>query len=77
MPARGTAGNSARAPLDPAYIERITGRLAVYIGPIARIVAKQAAQRAYNREEFVRLVADGIGSQDRAAFLVEVEKLPT
>ncbi len=77
MPARGTAGNSARAPLDSAYIERITGRLAVYIGPIARIVAKQAAQRAHSREEFVRLVADRIGSQDRAAFLVEIEKLPT
>lgn len=76
MPSHVTSGNSMRATLDPAYIEHITGRLAVYIGPIAKIVARQAAQRAYSRDEFVRLVADRIGTQDRAAFLLEVAKIP-
>ena len=60
------------APLDPAVVEQVTARLAVYLGPIARIVAKRAAQQASSRGEFVHRVADNLGTQERAAFLAEM-----
>jgi serine/threonine-protein kinase len=60
------------APLDPAYVEQVTARLAVYLGPIARIVTKKAAQRAPGRAGFVRMVAENLGTQDRVAFLREM-----
>lgn len=60
------------APLDPALVEQVSARLAVYLGPIARIVAKRAAQQARSRGEFVHLVADNLGTQERAAFLAEM-----
>lgn len=67
-----TSSSPGVPPLDPAYVEEITARLAVHLGPIARIVAKKAAQKAATRIEFVRFVADSLGTQDRAAFLREV-----
>ncbi len=58
--------------LDSAYVEQVNGQLALYLGPIARIVTKKAAQRATSRGEFVRMVADNLGTQDRVAFLREL-----
>jgi len=74
----GAAGSSVSqrslpsAPIDSAYIDEVTARLAIYLGPIARIVTKKAAQRASGRAEFVLLVADNLGTQERAAFLREM-----
>ncbi len=68
--ARGTDPHGP--PLDPAYIDQITARLAVYIGPIAPIVTKKAARDAKGRRDFLRRVADNLGTQERAAFLHEV-----
>jgi len=59
-------------PLDAAFVEQVNARLAVYLGPIARVVTKRAAQKATGRGEFVRLVADNLGTQDRVAFLREL-----
>ena len=75
--ARGTiasAGSRTRAsrPLEQAFVEQTTQRLAVYLGPIAKVVAKKAAQQAHDCDEFVHLVAEHIGTQDRRAFLREV-----
>jgi len=67
-----TPGTSNGAPLDPPFVDQVTTRLAVYLGPIARIVAKNAQQKAKSRSEFVALVADNLGTQDRAAFLGEM-----
>ena len=53
--------------------QRTTARLAVYLGPIARVVARKAAQQAKDCDEFVRLVAEHIGTQERDTFLREVE----
>lgn len=73
MPGGATAGTTAAGvPLDPAFVDQVTALLTVYLGPIARIVTKRAAQSARGRGEFVRLVADNIGTQDRAAFLREM-----
>jgi serine/threonine-protein kinase len=59
------------APLEPAFVAQITARLAVYIGPIAPIVTKRAAREAKNRIDFLRRVAENLGTQDRVAFLRE------
>jgi len=75
--ARGTvasAGSRTRTsrPLEQAFVEQTTQRLAVYLGPIAKVVAKKAAQQAHDCDEFIHLVAEHIGTQDRRAFLREV-----
>ena len=68
----GSGALASRAPLEPAFVDQVTARLAVYLGPIARIVTKKAAQQARTRGEFVRLVADRLGTQERVAFLHEM-----
>ena len=60
------------APLDTAFVEQVTARLALYLGPIAPIVTKKAARGAKNRSDFLQRVAENLGTQDRAAFLREV-----
>ncbi|NDP41937.1 MAG: serine/threonine protein kinase [Aromatoleum sp.] len=78
---RGTMGQPARTdatgalapvPLDPEFVHETTLRLAVYLGPIAKVVARRAAEKASTQDEFVQLVADNIGTQDRNAFLREM-----
>ncbi len=59
-------------PLEEEFVHATTQRLTVYLGPIARVVARKAAERAGSQQEFVQLVATHIGTQDRAAFLREV-----
>jgi len=61
----------AMAPIDPSFVEQTTSRLAVYLGPIAKVVARKAAKEATNRQQFVQLVANHLGAQERAGFLRE------
>ena len=72
--ARSTQGgkNVAARPLEVAFMESTVSRLAVYLGPIAKIVAKKAAQLAKSEDEFIEIVAGHIGTQDRMAFLREM-----
>ena len=63
---------AAAQPLEQAFIDATTSRLAVYLGPIARVVAKRAAAQAKTQEDFVQIVAGCIGTQDRHAFLREM-----
>jgi serine/threonine-protein kinase len=73
--AQPTAGTRTRAPrpLEQPFVDRTTARLAVYLGPIAKVVARKAAQQAHDCDEFVRLVAEHIGTQERDTFLRDVE----
>jgi serine/threonine-protein kinase len=57
--------------LEPAFVDQITARLAVYIGPIASVVTKRAARDAKNRSDFLRRVAENLGT-GKGAFLREV-----
>jgi eukaryotic-like serine/threonine-protein kinase len=59
-------------PLEQAFIDLTTSRLAVYLGPIAKVVARNAARQARDSDEFVQLVAEHIGTQERNAFLNEL-----
>ena len=62
----------APIPLEAQFVHDTTQRLLVYLGPIGRVVAKKAAEQAKSQQEFVQLIADHIGTQDRSAFLREV-----
>ncbi|HQR52755.1 MAG TPA: serine/threonine-protein kinase [Burkholderiales bacterium] len=67
-----SCGTTTDALLDSAFVDAVSARLAVYLGPIARVVARHAQRKAKSRREFVILVADHLGTQDRTAFLREV-----
>ena len=56
-------------PLEAPFIEHTTQRLTVYLGPIAKLVARKAAEKACTRDEFLQLVAGHMGTQDRKSFL--------
>jgi tRNA A-37 threonylcarbamoyl transferase component Bud32 len=70
----GSIGSRGMAPipLEAQFVQETTQRLLVYLGPIGRVVAKKAAEQAKSQQEFVQLVADHIGTQDRSTFLREV-----
>ncbi|HEY3179037.1 MAG TPA: serine/threonine-protein kinase [Casimicrobiaceae bacterium] len=70
----GSVGSRGMAPipLEAQFVQETTQRLLVYLGPIGRVVAKRAAAQAKSQQEFVQLVADHIGTQDRGTFLREV-----
>jgi len=75
-PDRGRTTHSGKTvtsrPREQKFVDATVSRLAVYLGPIAKIVAKKAAQQAENEDEFVQIVASYIGTQDRMAFLREM-----
>jgi len=68
----GATRSRERVPLEADFVQVTTQRLAVYLGPIARVVARKAAEKAGSQEEFVQMVAANVGTQDRAAFLRDV-----
>jgi eukaryotic-like serine/threonine-protein kinase len=68
----GTQTQTISMPLEKSFVDQTTTRLAVYLGPIARVVASRAAQKAASQEEFVQLVAGHLGVQERGAFLREI-----
>ena len=66
---RHTATRASARPLDQAFVDQAATKLAVYLGPIAKVLARKAAQRTTDADEFVRLVAEHLGTQERRAFL--------
>jgi serine/threonine-protein kinase len=73
-PLHASTATRAPRPLEPAFIEHATARMAVYVGPIARVLARRAADQCPHAEEFVRRLTEHIGAQDRAAFLRDLER---
>jgi serine/threonine-protein kinase len=70
--ATASRNQPAPRPLEPAFVDAATARLAVYLGPIAKVIARKAAQRTTSVDEFLRLVADNLGTQERTAYLREM-----
>jgi len=71
----GTGTNTRalrQAALEQSFVDQTSNQLAVYLGPIAKVVASRAAQKAASRQEFVRLVAGHLGDQERDTFLKEI-----
>jgi serine/threonine-protein kinase len=61
--------------LSPELMEAAQQKLAVYVGPIAKILAKRASKMTGNADEFYRLLADNLpDQQDRARFLRDVSE---
>jgi serine/threonine protein kinase len=68
----GRSAVRAPAPFDDAWAEAMAQRLMVFVGPIARVVAKRAARQTRDKTEFLQLLAEHIESApDRARFLAE------
>ena len=68
----GTKTGTVAMPLEPEYVAQVTAQLAVYIGPIAQVLARKAARESRTRAEFVRRCAENLGTQERVAFLREL-----
>ena len=67
------AATGLAAQLTPEAIEQATKRLAAYLGPIAKVVAKKAAAQASSRRHFYLLLAENLGNPgERTQFLHEV-----
>jgi serine/threonine-protein kinase len=63
----------ATVQLTPGAIEEATRKLSAYLGPIAKIVAKQAATQASSRSHFHQLLAEKLTDpKERARFLRDV-----
>ena len=68
-PERAGTGTNSR-PSDPDLLERLTRELAVYVGPIARVLVKRFAPKALTLEALYRSLAEEIESpNDRQKFL--------
>ena len=56
--------------IDPVIVDRLGRQLATYLGPIANVIVKRAAQRCMSPDELCAMVAREIISDvDRAKFL--------
>ena len=53
-------------------LDQTTLKLAVYLGPIARVVVRKASQNSHNEQEFVARVASHLGTSERSNFLREI-----
>ena len=61
-------GEGATAPgLDDEFLARAETALAEYLGPIARVLVKQAAKQAPDKSGFVALLADELSDPDERA----------
>lgn len=61
---------AGRRPLDPAGLQQAERDLAVYVGPLARMLVRQAAPMAANLTELYDCLAGHIqGQAGRRAFL--------
>ena len=69
--AKGSVGTriAPPRPLEAAFIDEATTRLAPYVGPIAKVLARRASQQSANTDDFVRRIAEHVQPQHRVAFL--------
>jgi serine/threonine-protein kinase len=72
-PGPALARTPARVAWDPAVLDRVQRRLAVHIGPVARVVVQRASARAGALPELWEIVSREIANEaDRASFLASV-----
>lgn len=68
--ANPTTGSQALANWPEEILRAIEKQLAVFVGPLAKVIVKKAAARTKDTVEFYRLLAAGIeGENERDAFL--------
>lgn len=66
----GSQVSASMGPFDQEFLERVRRDLAAYLGPIAKVLVKQAASKAGTARELYQRLAEQIPTAaDRAAFL--------
>ncbi|KPF48072.1 hypothetical protein D621_16675 [beta proteobacterium AAP51] len=68
-------GGSSGAPVSDALVEQAQRLLAAHVGPIARVVARRAAERSREREVFFDLLAQAVPEAERGKLLAELARL--
>jgi serine/threonine-protein kinase len=56
-------------PVEAVDVDKATGQLAPYVGPIAKVMAKKAAAQARDLKVFYQRLAENLDPEDRARFL--------
>ena len=56
-------------PVEAADVDKATGQLAPYVGPIAKVMAKKAAAQARDLKAFYQRLAENLDPEDRVRFL--------
>lgn len=77
-PSRGSGGSTrpSGSTLEPKILDSVSRELAAFIGPIAKIVVKRAADRCASVEELYACVAGEIDSErERSQFLAKKRAL--
>jgi eukaryotic-like serine/threonine-protein kinase len=70
----GLGSKAQASALDADTLEKVEKILTLYMGPIAKILVKKAAQQTSGRREFIQLLAEKLSSDaERNKFLREVE----
>jgi len=70
------AGTTPGRPLSPEVLAEAEERLAVHIGPVAKLLVKRAAKQASNTKEFYQHLAGHIDDpQARRRFAAAIEEL--
>ncbi len=59
-------------PIEAVDVDKATGRLAPYVGPIAKVMAKKAAAQARDLKGFYERLAENLDPGDRERFLKDV-----
>ncbi len=73
----GTTGTPTPSAWDPAALAAIEHALAIYLGPLSKVLVKKAAQKTESREELCRLLASELPTEeDQHAFLRQVQAVP-
>jgi len=68
-PDQSSPGLSAR-PIEAVDVDKAAGRLAPYVGPIAKVMAKKAATQARDLKALYQRLAENLADPDeRAEFL--------
>jgi len=60
---------SLKSNFDPHVLRTVEKKLAPFLGPLARIVVKEAGSKATDLDQLYELAADSLSNTDRAAFL--------
>ena len=69
-PPAGVRSDTGLKAWDPAVLENVRKNLAVYVGPMAKVLVSRAARNARNLEELYRALAAEIAAPgDREKFL--------
>jgi hypothetical protein len=75
-PAAAAPATAAERPLSPAILDEAADRLAIHIGPVAKLLVKRAAKQASSTKDlYERLAAHIDDPQNRRRFAAAVEEL--